>query len=973
MSETQTIFQVSILAAYIAGMVALFAPCCISYLFPAYLGNIFKEKKQVLLMTFIYSLGIFVVMLPIVLGAKALQSLFFELHDQTYLVGGVFMLFVAALSFLGIKLPMPHLAMKQSGGQKNDVISTFTLGVFSGITSACCAPVLIGVVALSSLSPTLMQSLAVGAAYVFGMVTPLYLASLFIHKRNILKNPLLKKVLWQIKIGETIYPIFVSNIIATLIFGVTGVLMLYLTSIGRLGMSAAEAQVTQNINNVALNISSLVNSMPYLDIVFTIVGVYLLYKYIRSIMNNKNNNNGDMNKEEIKYYCPMHKDVVSDKPGKCPKCGEMDLVEVNKSQHHSQEHNHQEHNHEHGMDHHAHMASPQAAADFLNRFFIVTALLVPLFTFKFLDIGILQFVVATIIFYFGFVFFQHARHEIMSKQYGMMTLVSVAISAGYLFSAASTFLPALEAEFYLEISTLIWVLLFGHYLEAKSSTAAGNALDEVAKLLPKQALRLRSGKTEKVDIEDLREGDIVRVLAGEKVPADGQIVKGSSNFNEAHISGESKPIEKKKGDQVVAGAICVDGSVDVKLLRIGEDSTIGQIKKLISEAGKTKPSAQKLADKAASWLTFIAISVALLTILTWLFILNSSIAFAMTLAITVLVIACPHALGLAIPTVSTIATKLAVNNGLFIKDMAKLEVAKKANYIVFDKTGTLTKGEFGVTEIIVADKKYDKNKILQIAASIESHSSHVIGVSIVNYAKSKKVKIKKVSNVKNIAGKGIEGKIGGKKYFVGKHRSASVAIVSGNKLLGEIVLSDALKPESKKAIKELHNMDIKVAMLTGDSEKIAKDVSQKLQIDKYFAEVLPEDKYKHIKKLQSEGNIVLMVGDGVNDAPALTQANVGVAVGAGTDVAVEAGDVVLTSSNPEDIVAFIKLSRKVYAKMIQNLFWALGYNVVAIPAAAGLFIPFGFRLTPSVGALLMSLSSVIVVINAMTLRKAKLK
>lgn len=976
--ETQAVYQISLIAAYIAGMVALFAPCCISYLFPAYLGNVFKERKDVLFMTFIYSLGIFTIMMPIVLGAKALQAVFFDLHDQTYLFGGIFMLFVAVISFIGIKLPMPHLALKQEGGQKNDVVSTFTLGIFSGITSACCAPVLVGVIALSSLSPTILQSLGVGAFYVLGMVTPLYLASLLIHKRNILKNPILKKVLTTIKIGKTTYPIFVSNIIAAAIFGITGVLMLWLTSIGKLGMTVAESQVTKQINNVAFKLSEVVNMIPGLDIIFAIIGVYLLYKFIKSALSMKVNNN-DTN-SDAKYMCPMHPDVVSDKPGKCHKCGGMDLVKVDKEEKMNPSH----HAHDHSnMDHSSMMATPEAASDFLKRFFIVTFLLVPLFGFSHLGMNLLGYsdfasrpyillAIASIIFYFGLVFFEHAKHEIMAKSYGMMTLVSIAVGAGYIFSVASTFLPQLDAEFYIEITTLIWILLFGHYLEAKSSTAAGDALNEVAKLLPKQARVLHGSKEHMMNLEELEESMVVRVLAGEKVPADGEIIKGSSDFNESHITGESKPIGKVKGNEVLAGSICVDGSVDVKLMRVGDSSTIGQIKKLISEAGKTKPSAQKLADKAAKWLTFSAVGVSIVTVIVWLFLLNASLAFATTLAITVLVIACPHALGLAIPTVSTIATKLAVKNGLFIKDMSKLEIAKKASYIVFDKTGTLTKGNFVLTEINLLSIKSEE-KLIEIAASIESHSSHVIGKSIVDYAKAKNIKIQKVSGIKNIAGKGIEGKIGKVKYFVGKHKDMSVAVLKGNEVLGEIIMADEIKPESKRAIKDLHNLNIKVAMLTGDSKSVAEEVSKKLDIDTTFAEVKPEDKYKKIKELQSEGHIVVMIGDGVNDAPALTQADVGVAIGAGTDVAVEAGDVVLVESNPKDVVSFIKLSKKVHRKMIQNLWWALGYNIVAIPAAAGLFIPIGFRLTPAMGAFLMSMSSVIVVINAMSLRKAKLE
>ncbi len=725
----------------------------------------------------------------------------------------------------------------------------------------------------------------------------------------------------------------------------------------------------------------------------------------------------DMTYADQAYTCPMHPKVVSDKPGKCPQCG-MDLVKAQNSagdhQHHMEHADHGGNlHHDHAMhDHDSMMSGPGAAQDFLSRFFIVTFLLVPLALFSspavkylhapdFSGRHYLEFAIATAIFYFGLVFFQHARHEIMAKQYGMMTLVSLGVGAGYLFSAASTFIPALNVEFYLEISTLIWVLLFGHFLEAKSSTAAGNALQEVAKLLPKQAHLKTPKGVKEVELEKLKTGDVVLIKPGEKVPADGQIVKGSANFNEAHISGESKPVEKGKGAKVVAGAISLDGSVEVKLLRVGESSTIGQIQKLITTAQQTKPSAQKLADRAAKWLTFSALSVSILALFVWSVIIGQPLVFAITLAITVLVIACPHALGLAIPTVSTIATKLAVNNGVFIKDMAKIEVVKDADYVVFDKTGTLTKGEFGVTEVINIKQKNQKltktqNSILQIAASLEEQSSHVIGLAIVKYAKDHRVKLKKVSKFKNLAGKGIHAVIGKQPYLIGnqtlmqEHRlwndqvesvlkdlaaggKTPVFVADQKQILGVIALSDQIKEESRTAVEELHRLGVKVAMLTGDTQSAAQPVAKELGIDTVFAQVLPEDKYKHIKKLQDEGNVVLMAGDGVNDAPALTQANAGVAIGAGTDVAVEAGDLVLTQSNPQHIVRLIVLSRKVYRKMVENLFWAIGYNVLAIPSAAGLFIPWGFRLTPAVGALLMSLSSVIVVINALSLRKAKLE
>lgn len=650
------------------------------------------------------------------------------------------------------------------------------------------------------------------------------------------------------------------------------------------------------------------------------------------------------------------------------------------------------------------MATPEAAADFLKRFFIVTALLVPLAIFsapavKFLGVPdfalrpLLEFGVATIIFYYSLIFFEHARHEIMGKTYGMMTLVSIGVGAGYFFSAASTFIPAIEIEFYLEISTLIWVLLFGHFLEAKSSTAAGDALQEVAKLLPKEAHLKTDNGVKEVEIDSLKEGDIVIVKPGEKVPADGEIIKGNGNFNEAHLTGESKPVEKTIGAQAAAGAISLDGSVEVRLLRVGESSTIGQIQKLITQAKQTKPSVQKIADRASQWLTVSALVVSFLALFIWSVILGQPFVFAATLAITVLVIACPHALGLAIPTVSTIATKLAVNNGVFIKDMAKIETIKGADYVVFDKTGTLTRGEFGVTDVELIHG--DKETLLSVTGAIESHSSHMIGMAIVTYLKEKKVKLTEAEGIKNLAGMGMEGTVKGKKYLIGNQRlmekkslmtaeaqkiidrfntdgKTPVFIAGEQKILGILGLSDQVKEESQQAVKELHKLGVKVAMLTGDTKAAAAGIAKQLGIDTVFAEVLPEDKYKHIKELQNQGNVVVMAGDGVNDAPALTQANAGVAIGAGTDVAVEAGDIVLTQSNPQHLVRLIVLSRKVYRKMVENLFWAVGYNVLAIPAAAGLFIPWGFRLSPAVGALLMSLSSVIVVVNAMTLRKAKL-
>lgn len=678
---------------------------------------------------------------------------------------------------------------------------------------------------------------------------------------------------------------------------------------------------------------------------------------------------------------------------------------------HCNHNHHQQHAHKHAAhhehhEHHEHSMGHGSAEMFLGRFWVVTFLLLPLvftneaiagfFGFPIFALGKwVSFGIATIIFGFAFIFFQHAKHEIQAKQYGMMTLVSLAVGAGYLFSVAATFIPALHADFYLEISTLIWVLLFGHYLEAKSGAAAGNALQEVAKLLPKQAHKLVDGATYDVDIAELKEDDQVLVKPGEKIPADGVVVSGSAHVDEALISGESKPVQKDTGADVVAGSICLDGSLTITLSRVGEHSTIGQIQKLIAEAQQTKPNSQRIADKAAGILTFVAGTTALLTLLVWSLLLGETFVFAVTLAITVLVIACPHALGLAIPTVTTITTSLAVKNGFFVKNLSKIEVIRKADYVVFDKTGTLTTGVFGVSDV-VAFGEHKEEPVISIAASLEQHSSHIIGESIVAYAKEKGVELEDISAFKNVAGKGITAELHGETYIVGNKAimdemristaaaedayqnlsqkgKTTIYVADKSRVIGLVALSDTIKEQSHEAVQKLHNMGIKVAMLTGDNEAVAKSVAEELAIDTFFAEVLPEDKYAHIRSLQTGGSVVLMVGDGVNDAPALTQADAGIAIGAGTDVAVEAGDVVLTNNDPRDVVRLVTLSKKVYTKMIQNLVWALGYNLVAIPAAAGVFAYWGFFLRPEIGAFVMSLSTVVVVANAMLLKRVDLR
>ncbi len=656
------------------------------------------------------------------------------------------------------------------------------------------------------------------------------------------------------------------------------------------------------------------------------------------------------------------------------------------------------------MDHkpeHVHKHNPPGSSDYLRQFFIVTLLLIPLvllappvlnllnqsdFTLR----PYLQFLISTAIFYQSFVFFRHASHEIKSRQLGMMTLVSLAVGAGYIFSAASTFIPALEGqEFYLEISTLIWILLFGHYLEARSSAMAGSALDEVAKLLPDTVHLVQKGKVTDLDVSLLTKGALVLVKPGERIPSDGVIVDGQAAIDESLITGESVPVHRQIGNEVTSGSIVTDSAITIRVTRFGSDSTVGRIRQLIDIASQTKPQTQLLADKAASLLTVVALVTAVLSLIFWLLIFGQSLVFALTLSITVLVIACPHALGLAIPTVTTVASSLAARNGLFIKDMGKTETIKDIDYIVFDKTGTLTTGTFVVNKIIPLDS-LSSDQILRYAASLNQNSNHPIAKSIVSKARAKKLKLIKTTDFTEIPGRGVRAIINGKHYYLGgetlirqlkpKSQITKKSLPSGTlvylftdqSILGVISLSDQIKPESFRAVKQLQRSGFKVAMITGDSNQSAKFVASEIGIQKYFAQVLPEDKYKHIRNLQDEGHKVLMVGDGINDAPAITQSDVGVAIGAGTDVSVEAGDVVLVNNNPLDVLRLIKLSQKTYQKMRQNLWWALGYNIIAIPSAAGVFLPLGFVITPGIAALVMSLSSVIVVINSLTLRKTDL-
>lgn len=690
------------------------------------------------------------------------------------------------------------------------------------------------------------------------------------------------------------------------------------------------------------------------------------------------------------YTCPMDPDVIKDRPGKCPKCG-MDLAPLIKSE---------------NSQHAGHKGHKSMEEDFKRRFFVTLPLvLIVMFlspniqkwlgiSIDFLSRDILIFILGTFIFFFGGLpFFKAAKGEIRTKSFGMMTLVALAISVGYVFSVAATFLFPGES-LYWEISTLISVFLLGHWLEMRAVRGTTGALAELARLIPQTAHLIKGKEIVEIETEKLAKGDRVLVKPGEKIPVDGIVISGESSVNESMLTGESAPIVKNQGDKVIGGTINGDGSLTVEVAKIGKETAISQIMELIRQAQESKPSVQKLADRGAFILTLTAISVGIATFVFWLFLIPQGAIFAATLAVSSIVVACPHALGLAIPTVTTITSTLAARNGILIKDMKGLEVLRKVNYVVFDKTGTLTKGEFGVNDILVSkNSKLRPEEILKLAAAIEAHSQHPIAKGIVDEAKKKNLKLPEIKNFKSFPGKGAEGIVSDKYILVGNRIllnelkleedvfeknidmgvSTGVYVAVDKKVEGLILLSDILREESKEVIQKLQQMQIKTAMLTGDRGNVASEVGKQLKIDTVFAEVLPEDKVNKIKELQKKGSIVAMVGDGVNDAPSLTQAHVGIAIGAGTDVAVESAEIVLVKNDPKDVVKAISLSRKTNNKMIQNLLWATGYNVFAIPTAAGVFYPsFNILLRPEWAAILMSMSSIIVVFNALLLRRAKL-
>lgn len=655
--------------------------------------------------------------------------------------------------------------------------------------------------------------------------------------------------------------------------------------------------------------------------------------------------------------------------------------------------NKSEHHHDH-HDHHAMMIE-----DFKKRFWISMVITLPIVVLAPMIQGLLgyelrfngdryvQFVLSSIIFFYGgWPFLKGLVDEIKKKSPGMMTLIALAISVAYFYSSAVVF--GLGGKiFFWELASLIVIMLLGHWIEMKSVMGASNALQELAKMMPSTARRISSeGEHEDVSIEDLQSDDLILVRPGEKVPADGTVMEGDSNVNESMLTGESKPVSKKKDDQVIGGSVNGSGTLKIKVKHIGEDSYLTKVIGMVKEAQKTKSKTQNLADKAAAWLFYVALGAGITTLIVWLS-LGEEFEYALERMVTVMIISCPHALGLAVPLVVAISTAVSAKNGLLIRNRTAFENARKLTVIIFDKTGTLTKGEFGVTRFKSTSEKHSDKDILQIAASIENSSEHPIAGGIVKKAKTEGLELTDPSNFQNITGKGIMASLDGQEIKIvspgmlkeqeiempsdafKSEDETVVFVLIDDKLAGFIALADEIRPESLSAIQTLKERGIKVMMATGDNHQVAKAVSEQLSLDDFYAEVLPEDKQRIIKELQEKGEFVAMTGDGVNDAPALAQANVGIAVGSGTDVAAETADIVLVNSNPQDIANLILFGTATYKKMMQNLWWAAGYNIVAVPLAAGVLAGVGIILSPAVGAVLMSLSTIVVAINAQLLKK----
>ena len=708
--------------------------------------------------------------------------------------------------------------------------------------------------------------------------------------------------------------------------------------------------------------------------------------------------NSEEHKEGVKYTCPMHLEVLRDMSGMCPECG-MALIETQARVEHP----------------HGHIKSGKHAGHstemFLRKFFVSLLLTIPVVVFSdffstllgihlpALDIGYWKWETlvsavlgSAVFFYGGFVFLTGAWREIAGRAPGMMTLISVAISTAYLWSIYAVFFAPEQALFW-ELTTLITIMLLGHWLEMRAVSGAQGALRELSKLLPDVAEVMRGGTTHVVPLAEVHLGDVVLVKPGSKIPTDGKVVSGVSDVNESLATGESKPVSKKEGSAVIAGTINGDGALTIEVTHIGEETFLAGVMRLVAEAQSSKSHLQILSDRAAYYLTLIAIGGGLAPLVGWLVAPPGvlGLGFAVERMVAVLVVACPHALGLAVPLVASISTTKAAQNGFLVKQRLSLEIARSIDIVLFDKTGTLTKGEFGV-DAVISNSTEGEMSVLQYAASVNSQSEHPIAHAVVAEAKKRNLTFFSIQNFKRLGGKGATADIRGATVSVGsvallfEHSVALnldaqkkidqlssqgktiIFVIKEGTLLGAIALADVIRDESREAIESLHASGIKIAMVTGDSEDVAKWVAKELGIDEYFAKVLPGQKSEKVKILQSKGQKVAMVGDGVNDAPALAQADLGIAIGAGTNVAIESAGIILVRNDPRDISKIIKLSRLTYSKMIQNLFWATGYNIIAIPLAAGVLASKGFFLQPSLAAVFMSLSTIIVAVNAVLLR-----
>jgi len=652
--------------------------------------------------------------------------------------------------------------------------------------------------------------------------------------------------------------------------------------------------------------------------------------------------------------------------------------------------------HEASAHDHGHMV-----ADFRKRFWISLVVTIPILALSRAIQGFLGikeslhfpgetyvlFVLSSIVFFYGgYPFLKGIVSELKAKLPGMMTLIALAITTAYVYSSAVVFGLAGEVFFW-ELATLIDIMLLGHWLEMKSVMGASRALEELARLMPSEAHRLRpDGATEDVPLENLRPGDRVLVKPGEKVPADGSVQEGESSVNEAMLTGESRPVAKARGAKVIGGSINGEGSLTVEITKTGRDSYLSQVIELVRQAQESKSRTQDLSNRAALWLTVIAVGAGSLTLFVWLAFSGKGFAFALERMVTVMVIACPHALGLAVPLVVAISTAISARNGLLIRNRAAFERARNIQAIIFDKTGTLTEGRFGVTDTLVFGEGASPADILRYAASVEAHSEHPIAKGISSAASGSPLP---VEGFKAIPGKGAEGRVNGREVKVvspgylrdnkielrddrierlSAQGKTVVFVVLDGRPVGALALADIIRPESQQAIARLKAMGVKCMMLTGDNQAVAKWVAGELGLDDYFAEVLPQDKAAKVKEVQARGLVVAMTGDGVNDAPALAQADVGIAIGAGTDVAVETADIILVRSNPLDAVAIVGLAKATYRKMVQNLTWATGYNLFAIPLAAGVLYRAGIILSPALGAVFMSLSTIIVAVNARLLK-----